>query len=975
MRNFLLFISLFWFSELSAQTVITTTPKFPTQTDKITITFNVKNSTHQNKIAGYTGDVYAHTGVTTKIGSGSPNRWQNVIGSWGNNTIQPKLTRLATDTYELVIDNPRNFYNVTNSLADITELCIVLRSADNGSKQTEDLFIPLFKGGISVVVKSPTVSTNYGDPLRSPVFAKPNDIINIEAIAAEVETTTLWMKLFVNGIEKVSATASTIQYQFNSLEYSSGKNEIKIVAQDVQGRKDSSTFIVFQNPPVQNIAPPPGTVQGINYPRSSTQAVFALFAPHKEFVYLLGDFNDWKVDENYFMKRYEFKPDSVFFWIEMPMLLVDPADYGYRYQFLIDGELRIADPYSEMILDPWNDGEINSSRFPGLPSYPGGKTSNIVSYIYPEKAPYNWRVTDFQKPPKEKLIIYELLVRDFTAARTFKSIKDSIGYLKRLGVNAVELMPVSEFEGNNSWGYNSSFYFAVDKYYGTREALKELIDELHANGIAVILDMVLNHSYGLSPMVQMYWDNNTGRPAANNPWLNQVSPNSVFSWGYDFNHESKNTKYFVDRVNSFWLTEFKFDGFRFDFTKGFTNRTGDGSSYDASRIAILKRMADHIWSVDPEAYIILEHFAPDTEERELTNHGMMVWGNLNYNYNEATMGWVNTSNFGRISYKSRGFTNPNLVGYMESHDEERLMYKNLQFGNASGNYSIKNLNTALERIEQAAAFFITVPGPKMIWQFGELGYDYSINYPSNTSNDRLTPKPPRWDYLNIPERKKLFNVYAALTRLKKAYPVFSTSDFNSSFDGAQKRLRLNHPGNNVALIGNFGVTTNSIAPGFQNTGMWYEFFSGDSMNVTDAGMLISLQPGEYRLYSTQKFASFNTITDVREERELPNQFTLYQNYPNPFNPETIIRYQIPDATNVSLKVYDILGREVAILVNELQQSGTYDVKFSLKDIQRNSSLNTSTGLSRASSTLSSSVYFYRLQAGNFSEVKKMILMK
>jgi hypothetical protein len=373
-------------------------------------------------------------------------------------------------------------------------------------------------------------------------------------------------------------------------------------------------------------------------------------------------------------------------------------------------------------------------------------------------------------------------------------------------------------------------------------------------------------------------------------------------------------------------------------------------------------MADKIWSVDPNAYIILEHFAPDTEERELTNYGMMVWGNLNYNYNEATMGWVNTSNFSRISYKSRGFTNPNLVGYMESHDEERLMYKNIQFGNASGNYSIKNLNTALERIEQAAVFFITVPGPKMIWQFGELGYDYSINYPSNTSNDRLTPKPPRWDYLNIAERKKLFNVYASLNRLKKAYPVFSTNDFNFSFDGAQKRLRLNHPENNVAVIGNFGVVSNSIAPGFQNTGWWYEFFSGDSINVTDAGMLLTLQPGEYRLYSTQKFASFNIITDVREEKELPTNFTLYQNYPNPFNPETTLSYQIAEASNVNLIVYDILGREVAVLVNEVQQAGIYNVKFTLRNFQNNSSL-------------ASSVFLYRLTAGNFVQTKKMILIK
>ncbi len=115
--------------------------------------------------------------------------------------------------------------------------------------------------------------------------------------------------------------------------------------------------------------------------------------------------------------------------------------------------------------------------------------------------------------------------------------------------------------------------------------MKRFIDECHRHGIAVIQDMVLNHSYGQSPLVRLYWDKQNNRPSAQNPWYNPVSPNPVYSWGYDFNHESEATKIFVDRVNRYWLTEYKVDGFRFDFTKGFTNTPGDGSAYDAARIA------------------------------------------------------------------------------------------------------------------------------------------------------------------------------------------------------------------------------------------------------------------------------------------------------------------------------------------------------------------------------------------------------
>ncbi len=154
-----------------------------------------------------------------------------------------------------------------------------------------------------------------------------------------------------------------------------------------------------------------------------------------------------------------------------------------------------------------------------------------------------------------------------------------------------------EFSGNLSWGYNPIYHTAVDKYYGTANKLKQFIDLCHQNGIAVILDMVLNHADNLSPLAMLWWDDIQNRPAQNNPYLNPVArhPFNVFN---DFNHESNATKYFVDRVNEYWLKQFKFDGFRFDLSKGFTQNfpidVGQWSQYDQSRINILTRMADKI---------------------------------------------------------------------------------------------------------------------------------------------------------------------------------------------------------------------------------------------------------------------------------------------------------------------------------------------------------------------------------------------
>ena len=329
----------------------------------------------------------------------------------------------------------------------------------------------------------------------------------------------------------------------------------------------------------------------------------------------------------------------------------------------------------------------------------------------------------------------------------------------------------------------------------------------------------------------------------------------------------------MDRVNAHWLTEYQVDGYRFDFTKGFTNKPGDGWAYDASRIAILKRMASVIWSLDTSAYVILEHLADNEEEKELSAYGMMLWANMNESYNEATMGYHenNKSNFSGISYKNRGWSDPHLVGYMESHDEERLMFKNLEFGFASGDYRIQELNTALERMELAGAFFFTVPGPKMIWQFGELGYDYSVNDPCRVCN-----KPIRWDY-NTGERKNVYQQWASLIELRKSEAAFHSDDFSLSVNGPGKRIEINHPDMDVRIIGNFDVTLRLINANFSRTGWWYEFVTGDSLLVENTYELQALEPGAYRLYTSRNLTNPGRPVSVNGSELSSNSLLCYPN--------------------------------------------------------------------------------------------------
>lgn len=943
MVKFYVIAILYLCTNYSFSQLVSTIPIYPTENDSIIVYIDATQPGAE-EIINYMGTLYAHTGVNTNLGS-----WQHVIGSWGNNSTQPALARIGVNLYKLTIGHPRQFYGITNPAEKINALCFVFRTSD-GSRQTRpDIFIDLFEPGITIVINSPNVSTSYGDPLRSPAFTSLNDTVIVDVQTAEIGTAISAFKLYVNELEVFQTNSNQITYNFISAEHTSGINKIAAVARDTSNLVDSVEFIIFINPQVQDVAVPQGIRSGINYDNTTT-VTLALFAPHKQFVYVIGDFNDWKVSEDYFMRRDSVDSNNVTWWLTINGLT---PGQEYAFQYLVDGNLRIADPYSDKVLDSWNDPYISNTTYPNLKPYPSGKTSEIVSILQTNQAPYNWNILNFKRPAKTDLVIYELLIRDFLSSHDYKTLTDTLGYLKRLGINAIELMPINEFEGNESWGYNPSFHFAVDKYYGPKNDLKKFIDSAHANGIAVILDMVLNHAYGQSPLVRLYWDSFNSRPAANNPWFNTISPNQVFSFGYDFNHESQATKDFVDRVNRYWLEEYKFDGYRFDFTKGFTNTPGDGGFYDLPRINILKRMADKIWDYDSTAYVILEHFAPNSEETVLSDYGMMLWGNMNYQYNEATMGY--TSNLIGTFYQSRQWKDPNLVSYMESHDEERLMFKNLNFGNSSGTYNIKNLETAIDRIKIAAAFFFTIPGPKMIWQFGELGYDISINF-----NCRVCNKPILWNYYSEERRLKLYKVFAELINLKKNYEVFRTGNYIASLFDFGKKLNITHPTMDVSIIGNFNVSQIDISPTFTKTGKWYDFFNSDSIDVTDVNMLITLLPGEFRIYTTVKLPAPEPglVTDIESDftETIPTEFKLNQNYPNPFNPSTKIQYQVAKSSNVSLKVFDVIGNEVATLVNDFKPAGKYEIEFD-------------------AGKFSSGIYFYKLKAGNFIETKKMILLR
>ena len=872
---------------ISAFTQITTSPNLPTASDEVVITFDASSS----DLAGYTGDVYAHTGVRI---AGSTT-WKYVIGSWGNNSTQPKLTRISANTYTLNISpSVREFYSVPDA-EQIVQICFVFR-ASSGSPQTEDLFVDVVEDGLTVKVNSPS---------NDKPFYSIGDYININ-IQSNNSTN---LSLFINNQLIQTSQSNEISHTHTATNY--GLQWVKAIATDGTDEvADSAYFFIRGDVPVANL--PEGTSPGLNI-TGDDEVTLVLHDPaaQKEFVFAIGDFSNWLIDETYLMNR---TSDGKHYWLTISDL--EPTK-EYIYQYWIDGEIKLADPYTEKVIDPWNDKYISSTTYPNLIAYPDGKTTGIASVFQISENEYQWETTNFTAPPKDELIIYELHIRDFVDDDYIMSVIDKLDYLETLGVNAIELMPINEFEGNDSWGYNPSFYFATDKAYGTKNNYKKFIDECHKRGMAVIIDLVFNHSFGQSPLVQMYFDADAGdygQPTADNPWYNQTCPHEPWCWGYDFNHQSQYTIDFVNRVNKFWLTEFKVDGFRFDFTKGFTNnQTGNqGSDYDSQRIGILKSYADYIWDVNSNAYVILEHFADNTEERELADYkasegkGMLIWGNMNHAYNEASMGWLSNSNFSGVSYKTRGWNYPHLVGYMESHDEERMMYKNLTYGNSANQYhDVKTLGVGITRQKLAGVFFFTIPGPKMIWQFGELGYEVSID-----QNGRTGRKPVRWEYFDDGGRRSLYSTWAELIALRKDFPAFTTDNFSTSLSGAGKRITLMHNDMNVVIVGNFDVTNKDISVSFPNTGKWYEYYSQTEIEISENSQSFSMAPSEYRIYTTSYINRQNYIVDVPTYKEDTNNFNISL-WPNPTSGNINISISTEKAGNVDVRLYDINGRLIS----------------------------------------------------------------
>jgi hypothetical protein len=858
------------YSNVSMGQLVESAPFFPRTEEPVEIFFRADEGSQGLK--DYTGQVYAHTGVITQFSTG-PSNWRYVKTNWGQNTPQTLLERVEDNLYKLTIPQSiRSYYNVPPN-EEILQMAFVFRSAIpvNGSylegktQANGDIFVDVWE-------EDPGYLIQIIKPLENSLFSVGQEFSIDFAVSSPG----------VYSIEVGSTLKEEMvvdRYSFNWFAEEEGSYTIEILGPEEA--EAAVSFVVVGDQEIEEL--PEGAVVGAEY-LGTGSVRFVLEAPMKEQVFLLGNFSDWQLKGEQQLKK---TPDGQYFWKEFVF-----EEEEILYQYWVDGR-RFADPLSMLVLDPFNDRFISEATYPNMPQYPEGQTGDI-SVIYPYQEDFVWQHTEYIRPEPENLIIYELLLRDFFSEHDYRTLIDTLPYLKKLGVNAIEIMPNNEFDGNISWGYNPAYHMALDKYYGSPEDFKRFVDAAHSMDMVVLVDVVFNHVTGRSPLAQMYWNAAGNRPAANSPYLNESArhPFNVFN---DMNHESESVQRYMDRCIQFLLQEYKIDGFRFDLSKGFTQRftsdVGAWSAYDASRVRLLKRMRNKIREYSQDSYLILEHFGSAQEERELSAEGYLFWTNVTGNYHRAAKGEHSggASNLEGALYNIRGFDQPVLVSYIESHDEQRVMYEVLNFGQSNTQYNTRELSNALQRVKTLNAFHYLLPGPKMLWQFGEVGYDFPINYCPNgtiSENCRTAPKPIRWDYFTDAARRDLYNGTADIIHLRLQSRAFDLPPMGRNLTSSYKFLIYQMEEEAAVVAGNFDLVQRQQTLTFPTSGWYYDYFGGDSLWIGSSSHTIALAPGECKIYTNKKyrrpFADFSTSVSYEVDWQLGMLI-----YPNPLASENL----------------------------------------------------------------------------------------
>jgi cyclomaltodextrinase / maltogenic alpha-amylase / neopullulanase len=537
-------------------------------------------------------------------------------------------------------------------------------------------------------------------------------------------------------------------------------------------------------------------------------------------------------------------------------------------------------------------------------------------------------------------VVYSIFVRSFSSIGNLNAVTEKLPQLKDLGINTIWFLPIHPTTNNigpDNPGYAITDYYNVVEDYGTNADFKNLVNVAHQNGIRIVMDHVIQHTSILHPFMK---DANVYKQySPYYPFYMWDSNNNfiyLFTWVDlpSINFEEESTRNYLLNMAEYWVEQFNVDGFRSDVAWAINDLRPSGPAY-------WQRFRKNLKAVKPDIFLLAEADSkfPRYFDKKFDAAYDWSW------FNNVKSIFGGSGSIDSLNAAIEYYYNPQFpkdarpFKFLENQDEQRFIEA---FG--------------LGASKLAASLLFSSPGIPMLYagqEVGELTFRGIINW-------------------NDPNNLRQY--YKKLVGIRNLNPALNSGDFtrvvNSDTESVYSFLRTKADNNVIALFnfGNNQVTTTIHVPldkiSFDST---ETFYLNDVLN-NQAFMVVGSQLANYEITiegmkSRILVLSYTPITNIDDEEEvIPLQYELSQNFPNPFNPSTTIRYSLPYNSIVKILVYNILGEQIAYLLNGEVSAGFHEVSFN-------------------ANRYASGVYFYYIEAKSvdgkkdFTAVKKMILLK
>lgn len=536
---------------------------------------------------------------------------------------------------------------------------------------------------------------------------------------------------------------------------------------------------------------------------------FKLFAPNNQAVSLMGSFSDWqaipmqKGEDGYFRTQ------------------VNLQDGSYRYQFRVQSHSPALRGQWVEVNDPYMT-EMDKDSETGIIHIQAGQRVQDT---------YVWQADDRPLPANHELVIYELHVADFVGGDVnqpdkFQRVIEKLDYLVELGVNAIGLMPVTEYAGHYRWGYLVRYYFAPESSYGSPADLKRLIDECHARGIRVIMDVIFNHTDDKSPLLLIdrdYWyyhDRHYPEDDAN-------------YWGPEFNYayhdktrDIRPAWVFAADVVRYWIQEYHIDGIRYDAVRQLANDDFFRWLIDQAKQAAGSKPFYHI----------AEHI-PDTSDIVAPKGPFDACWHESFRFflKDVILGAPIHLDKLKESIDARkqgypGFTS--VLNYLATHDRQHMIVELANEGMIS--------RLAFQRVKLGVVLQMTAAGIPLIWMGDEFGQD------TQKTKTTLQPNPLDWSLLEQDLHRDLLDFYKRAIALRQQMPALLTDNIEFFHENPKDQVlayvRWNDAGSRLVVVANLGeqALPRYEISGFPQADTWFDWSDNTEITIKDSSVRLNL---------------------------------------------------------------------------------------------------------------------------------------